>query len=135
TEAGFLTKLPDGDDGRVLFENALAGFYQLSGVDVVREQVEAALGPTNYDIADEGLIVWPDQDYRTEIVYHLGERSKLAGLAGPMIEPQVRGAPLETAPPALDERVVLYRHQAIPWSTWVDAWEAANREEGEVPRL
>ena len=130
--SGFLAKLAEGDDARVLFENALAGFYQLSGVDIVREQIEAALGPTQYDISDEGLIVWPDAGYATEIVYRLDERPPLAGTR---IEPRVRGMPLDVPPPVLDEHVILYRHQAIPWSAWVEAWEAASREDGPVPRL
>ncbi len=43
------------------FRDALAGFYKLAGVDVVREQVEALLpAKTVYDLTAEGLVVWPD---------------------------------------------------------------------------
>ncbi len=57
---GFLDKLPRTSDEHRLFENALGGLYQLAGVDLVREQLEAALGKdTSYDIADEGLVIWP----------------------------------------------------------------------------
>ncbi len=68
--AGWVAAL--GDEERVLFENALAGLYQRAGVDFVREQIEAALPPaTPYDIADEGLVVWPP-GWATELVYDLG---------------------------------------------------------------
>ena len=57
-----------------LFENALGGLYQLAGVDLVREQLTAVLGEkAHYDIADEGLVIWPGEGYRTEVVYLLGE--------------------------------------------------------------
>jgi hypothetical protein len=57
---GFVAHLDD--EHRILFENALAVFYQRAQVQLVREQLEAELGSlAHYDIADEGLVVWPSQ--------------------------------------------------------------------------
>ena len=41
--------------------SALAGFYKLAGVDLVREQIESRLEPgaPPYEVTDESLIVWP----------------------------------------------------------------------------
>ncbi|HWL88255.1 MAG TPA: hypothetical protein VNO21_20770, partial [Polyangiaceae bacterium] len=128
-EPGFLDEMPM-NEARVLFENALAGFYQLAGVDLVREEIEAAVGPARYDISDEGLVLWPDGSYRTEWVYPL-RATKL----GTLIQPRVRGLPPVRAPMVLDERRILFRHRAIAWSAWVDAWEAAARVGGPLPRL
>jgi hypothetical protein len=131
-ELGFLAALANSES-RVLFENALAGFYHYAGVDMVREQIESVLGQTHYDVADEGLVVWPDDEYETEIVYRIHERVPSGGRA--IIEPRVTGTPPATPPKPLDERAILYRHQAIAWADWQRAWEAANQPSGEIPRL
>ncbi|WP_394830607.1 hypothetical protein LVJ94_29280 [Pendulispora rubella] len=130
SESGFLGRLRAEDD-RVLFENALAGFYHLAGVDLVREEIQAMLGATvHYDISDEGLVIWPDPTYRTEVIYPL-RGVKL----GATIEPQVRGAWPVERPPVIDERRFFFRHRPIPWADWQRAWDAAARREGPIPRL
>ncbi|APR80510.1 Hypothetical protein A7982_05857 [Minicystis rosea] len=102
---------------RLLFENALGGLYQLAGVDLVREQIEATLpGSPPYDVCDEGLVVWPGGSYRTEIVYPLDG-------AGDLV-PTVRGEPLPAEPPALDRKRIVFREQPIAWDAWVAAWSA-----------
>jgi hypothetical protein len=128
---GFLDKLPRESDEHRLFENALGGLYQLAGVDLVREQLEAALGKdTSYDIADEGLVIWPGEGYRTEVVYPLGEPR-----AGRRLTPVVRGAALATPPQVIDEAEIRYRLQPILWTAWVQAWDAASQEGAAIPRL
>jgi hypothetical protein len=129
--AGFLAKLPAESDGYRLFENALGGLYQLAGVDLVREQVEAVLGEqVPYDIADEGLVIWPGEGYRTEVVYPLGEPK-----AGRRLAPVVRGDAPAAAPAVIDEAKLRYRLQPIPWTGWVRAWNAASQEGTPIPRL
>ena len=41
----------------ILLATALVGFYKLCGVDLTREQTEAALGPKSppYDVDEQGL--------------------------------------------------------------------------------
>ena len=128
---GFLEKLPPESDGHRLFENALGGLYQLAGVDLVREQLEAVLGKnTHYDIADEGLVIWPGEGYRTEVVYPLDEPR-----AGRRLTPVVRGAALPSPPPVINEAEIRYRLQPILWTAWVQAWGAATQEGAAIPRL
>ncbi|MEM9693352.1 MAG: hypothetical protein AAGA56_12460 [Myxococcota bacterium] len=129
---GFINELCRRDRlGRRLFENALAGFYQRAEVDLVREQIEAELpSGVHYDVSDEGLLVWPDRDYRTELAYPLAKAS------GRVIAPaQVRGEPLEVPPRVLDTRRMFFREQEISWLAWVAAWSAAGHDGAEVPPL
>jgi hypothetical protein len=129
--AGFIDKLPEGSDGRMLFENALAGLYQLAGVDLVREQLAEALGKdTSYDISDEGLVVWPGQGYQTEVVYPLKDSD-----GAPQIAPIVRGAALSPPPPLLSEQRIRFRLQLIAWLSWVRAFSAAEQPGAAIPRL
>ena len=114
--AGFVDALEDGP--RATFETALAGLYKRAGVDVVREQVEALLGADTYDIAAEGLVVWPGEGYETEVVYDLARAGTLQGV--------VRGAPLPTTPRALEANHLRFGRQEILWTSWVEAF----REDG-----
>lgn len=120
-EAGFVAHL--GERDRVLFENALGGLYHLAAVDLVREQVEAQLPEGEaYDIADEGLVVWPGGGWETELVYDLEARGTLT--------PRVRGEGAASPPPALDRARLLFREQPLTYAAWVAAWSAE-----EPPRL
>jgi hypothetical protein len=128
---GFIPLLCDQSaTGARLLENALAGFYQRAEVDLVREQIEAVLDAgAHYDIAAEGLVVWPGRDYRTELVYRLDVRR------GRTIKPRIRGiGPLHPAR-VIDTRQLLYRAQNLSWIGWVGAWGAADHDSAEVPRL
>ena len=82
----------------------------------MREQVETWLGASRigYDIANEGLIVWPGQDYGEQVLYGLqpwdgGEyeedgRGPSGGIAGDASRLQLSRRPL-------------------PWRRWVEIWE------------
>ena len=115
---------------RRIFELALAGFYSLSGVDVVREQVEEVLknggsAPPPYDISDEGMVVWPGRGYQTEVIYDLRSRNLVSAIRGEAYEGEL---------PELAGRQTLYGREPINFSIWTSAWEqlAAGKE---APRL
>jgi len=128
---GFLDRLLAASDGHRLFENALAGLYQLAGVDLVREQLASVLGKeTPYDIADEGLVIWPGEGYRTEVVYPLSEPK-----TGRVLTPAVRGAAPASPPAVIEEATIRYRLQPILWTAWVRAWNTASQEGVAIPRL
>ena len=129
-QAGFVAELVRDPMAARLFENALAGLYALAEVDLVREQLEAELGEgVHYDIADEGLLVWPGVDYETELVYDI------EGAHGLVVEAEVRGEEPEEPPRVLDTRRMFYRDQGVSWLAWVAAWSAASHESMEVPRV
>jgi hypothetical protein len=102
---------------RTVLENALAGFYKLAGVDLVREQLEAVLGDAPYDVSVEGLVAWPGDGYAAEVVYDLRAREP---------RPIARGPALSTEPPSLAGTHARFRDEPIAWSTWVSAWEASS---------
>ncbi len=129
-EPGFIHLLPDKEN-RILFENALAGFYRVAGVDLVREQIRVVLGDhVAYDISNEGLVVWPDEHYRTELIYRLN-----SGFTDPVVEPVVRGETPINAPQSIDLRKIMFRDQHITWADWVKAWSTHDPENGSFSRV
>lgn len=130
-QPGFILSLAQRDpEHALMFENALAGLYQLAEVDIVREQIEAELGEAaHYDIAADGLIVWPEGDYRTELTYDIRDGD------GRVLTPRIRGDEPKLPPPVLDTRRMAFSDQAISWLAWVAAWSAAETEGARIPRL
>lgn len=102
-EAGWVESLDD--TRRVVFRNALCGLYKTGGVDLVREQIEADLGPEAppYDIADSGLLVWAGPGYEVEEVRSL--------------DPFLLGK------------------RPLRWVDWVAAWEADRDGRDRAPLL
>lgn len=115
---------------RTILANALAGFFQLAAVDLVRPQLEACFPPPcpPYDIADRGLVVWPGTDYQTEVVYDLR--------AEPDLHPRVVDGPATAALPVLRADQLFLRRRPIAWEDWVAAWEQyAERDQDRQPLL
>ncbi|HXG10164.1 MAG TPA: hypothetical protein VNK04_10275, partial [Gemmataceae bacterium] len=102
---------------RQVLRAALAGLYKFAGVDLVREQIEACLGPGQvvYDVADEGLVVWAGPSGTVEAVYDLD--------AGPRMEPRIMSGPTAAALPALPAEPLRFDRVLVLWETWVDVWE------------
>lgn len=113
-EAGFADGLED--DARLVLENLLAGVYRLTGCDLVRQTIEHEIEGAAYDIADEGLVVWPGPGYRTELVYALSTVG--------VVVPRHRGDAPEAQGRAIDTRRLLVREQSIRFTDWRDAWDA-----------
>ena len=124
SDAGGLARLAPGQ--RTALELAVAGLYKLAGVDLVRQQIEATLpGTPAYDIADEGLVVWPGQGYRTEVVYPLDpERERLL--------PGIRLSEGHTSPDlsSLPARDVFFHRTPIRWTDWQSAWDRDGAGQG-----
>jgi len=119
---GFITAL--APKPRAVLETALAGLYKKAGVDLVREQIAALLGEgVPYDVAAEGLVVWPGEGYESEVVYDLDGKGLLVGT--------MRGAALAKAPPTLDAERLMFRRQEIRWAAWVEAFA----KDGASPRV
>jgi hypothetical protein len=97
----------------------LAGFYHLAGVDLVREQLTAALpAGAEYDVTAEGLVVRPP-----------GAEYDLADPAAPP-QPPAPGLPPRSAE-------LLFRVPRIRWADWVATWEhdrGSNVDPGPLTR-
>lgn len=113
---------------RDLLEASLAGLYRLAGVDLCREQIESQIQKKSpYDVADEGLIVWPGGDYQSEVVYALADE--------PRLSPTPRGKPPATPPPELDGDQLLLWRQPVPWTTWLALWKSPEATASSLPSL
>jgi hypothetical protein len=136
--AGFVDALDD--DQRRVFEAALAGLYARAAVDLVREQIEAELAAASgdgkappYDVADEGLLVWPAGDYGVEVVYPLDAETELL--------PSARSGAAATGCKPLRASRVVFARQALSWASWSAIWSgtseggAMSSPLGEAPSL
>jgi hypothetical protein len=127
-EPGWLVKLDATQ--REVFEIALAGFYKLAAVDVVREQIEHLLAdgrdaaPPAYDFGDEGLLVWPGRGFETELVYDFRSRR---------VRSHVRGAPLASEPLALRGKHAVFGKEPLYSSVWMTTWQQIARGEHPIP--
>ncbi len=113
-EAGWLDLL--GNDRRVACGRALAGFYALSGVDIVREHLASALHRRyfSYDINDAGLVVWPEERFEAEIVYPFTESRTLFPKPARLAE--------KFQLPRLESDDVFFSRMPIRWSDWTAIW-------------
>jgi hypothetical protein len=124
-ESTWLARL---DPRQVLaFRDALAGFYKLAGVTLVREQVEAALPPrTAFDVTEEGLAVWPAAGTDGVAVYPLE--------GGPELAPRlVAGNGGEWQ--LLAEKSLLFAANPVWWEDWVRTWQKDHDGQGHAPLL
>ncbi len=114
-EPGWLARL-SADEGKTL-TTALAGFYKMSGVNLVREQIEARFEPKvpPYDVSDAGLVVWPDGRYEAQVEYDFGD--------GEVLLPRTTaGKDVEPLPP-LQAYSLFLDNESVSWQRWVEAWE------------
>jgi hypothetical protein len=111
------------------FANSLAGFYKLAGVDLVHEQIVAGLEPAPplYDIAEEGLVVWPNGRFESEVVYDLRESASLS--------PLTTSAASHAQLPALDRQSMVFANWPLYWQRWLEIWERDQGNERPVPRV
>lgn len=101
------------------FGGALVGFYKLAGADLVRDQIRALLGVSwPYDIADDGIVVWPGDDYFAEVVYRIEHNHAL--LVPHWRDDERATTPLPT--PTIERADLLFSHTELTWAEWVEAW-------------
>jgi hypothetical protein len=97
---------------------ALVGFYKLSGVDMVREQIAASFAPRRipYDVMEDGLVVWPDGEYAEEAVYNLWHHQ--------VIRPYPRSVSRNYLLPTLKTESLLFVETPLPWDVWAARWDS-----------
>ena len=95
---------------------ALLGLYKSAGVNLVRQQIEGEFPASvkAYDLTEEGLRIWPGDDFSVEVLYDLGQGQWLAPQA-------VRGLSRVRLPVVERERL-LFSDIPIGWDRWVEAW-------------
>ena len=106
-QSGWLEHL--GDEERRTVADALAGFYKLAGVDLVREQVATVLPQdAAWSMDGDWLVVW--QSGRI-VDYRLNDAS------------------------ALPWDRVLFSRAPLKWADWVEAWQRDQDGKGHEPPL
>ena len=121
---GWAARLGPAD--RHVLAAALAGLYKLAGVDLVRQQIDAQLPhATEWDITGQRLVLAPQGDLETEVVYPLDVEGRL--------EPQVTRGELWRAMPTLDARQILFSQLPVLWDDWVAFWEKSRLSSTGAP--
>jgi hypothetical protein len=123
-DRGWLEEL--GPEPLRAFTTALAGWYKLAGVDLVREQVRGNLPPAvvSFDVIQEGLLVKLAAHQETA-VYPLGDPTV------PVVEPN---GPAALGLPALDPEKLVFARIPVFWDQWVACW-ARDQDSGGNPGL
>jgi hypothetical protein len=116
-QAGWLDLM--GTQRRQACGNAIAGFYALSGVDIIREHLASALHRRyhSYDIADTGLVVWPEADFDAEITYPFSDTRTLVPRPARLAE--------RYQLPRLETDDLFFVRTPIRWTDWVDIWSGS----------
>jgi hypothetical protein len=123
-ESGWLCSI--GVDQRQAFRDALAGFYALAGVRIVREQLAATLPPGGeWEFAADELIVWTDSRRASGVAYNLGR---------PTNPPRSLGGPIETGLPS-NGGALFFGNKPLAWADWVEQWERDRAGKEHVPPL
>jgi hypothetical protein len=113
---------------QVDFANALAGFYKLSAVDLVREQVLAGLPPgfATFELEPDRLAIHPAAAGGRWLRYDLTLRDRA-------LRPEdARGS--RTRGPELDPARILFSCVDLTLAEWEDAWRPP-AEADDPPRL
>ncbi|MGK0482375.1 MAG: hypothetical protein ACJAQ3_002354 [Planctomycetota bacterium] len=119
-QAGWAMTLSGPD--RALLLDALSGFYRLAGVDLIREQIDQSLGAKEmpYDVADQGLVVWPDDHYGDEAFYHLHRKGTL--------RPSPRSVARTYDLIPLNRGALVFSHTPIARAAWEARWASGGQE-------
>jgi hypothetical protein len=103
---------------RTVWEAALAGFYKMGAVELVREHVESGLGlqGTWYDVDASGVTVFTDGDPNSQVYFPVRRgRSRL-----PPRPPEQR-TPLEGG--VLRQPSLVFGDSLVLWNDWVAFWD------------
>jgi hypothetical protein len=109
----------EGD--RAAFSVAILGLYKTAGAELVRQQIETAIpaSVSGYDLATEGLRMWPDSSFETEVLYQFDDEEAFRPQVVRGVEP--RGLPV------LARSRILFREFVVSWRDWVRFWDALKR--------
>jgi len=124
-ERGWLGKLPREQACTLMA--GLAYLYKVAGVDLVREQVRAALPASvaSYDLTPNRLVLWLDQRHGMSILYDLRDPTG-------QMEPLTPAGTPAPGWPVLDKWRVVFSTVPLYWSDWEQVWQ---REREGCPRL
>lgn len=127
SQPGWLCRLrPPAAD---TFCAALAGFYKMCGVELICEQLDAALDLENHAwMVDSGrLVVWPISAPANAVYYHLGDE--------PLLAPRNAQGDLVPGHITLEREEILYSCKPLWWQRWAETWRHDRPDHRSVRRL
>jgi hypothetical protein len=112
-QTGWLQRLTQAE--RSALHNALAGFYQLAGVELVDEQLTSCFDPppAAWDIREDALLVWTERQLAVATCYPLRDRDD-----GPC--PPTPGAVVGQC----DRSQILFSESHVSWRRWIETWSS-----------
>lgn len=121
-EPGWSTTLEDG--AQQALADALTGFYKISGVELIREQIESALDSSaQYEIDDLGLLVGSEPG-SPPVHYDLRESAE-------EMRSTLAGAKLD----GIDLEQLAFFASPVTWELWVEVWDRDQSGGRYPPRL
>lgn len=113
---GWIDRLDESH--KSVLRSALLGFYKAGAVDIIREQIEHRLcqGNHRYDISPQGIVLWPNPDYREEVTYALNEQ--------PLLTPRPRSIAKANGLEPVRRGEIVYHDVTLKWDDWVRTWDA-----------
>ncbi len=123
-ELGWVLLISEAEQ-RLLWR-ALVGFYRLAGVDLIREQIAATFASkvVPYDVAEAGLLVWPDGEYEEEAIYGLN--------SGELIRPYPRHIATKFSLPIVHADSLIFALTPVSWQTWSEQWDSTSAQKSPV---
>jgi len=115
--AGWIDNL--GESQVNLVSVALIGLYKMSGVDIVREQIESMFAPYPVlcEVQRDELLVWPAGRFDFQIMYNLLDESP---------SPRLGMGLTQIALPTLERKRIMMRYVQVSWEDWVGVWEGSD---------
>lgn len=122
-DTGWTTRLADSP--RQALADALTGFYKMSGIELVHEQIEAVLGAgVRYQINDRGLaLCGPTGEIERQIDLRDDEHPH------PATDYPV------SRPAAFEREQLLFAGSPVSWELWVEVWDRDQAGGRHTPRL
>jgi hypothetical protein len=101
---------------------AITGWFKLCGVELLHEQIETCFEPMQpeYDLYDEGIVVWPQEGDDRVILYQLRDD----GRGGPLVSPSS-----PSSLPTLDRQRLVFAAAPLRWRAWIESWQREVSEE------
>ncbi|MDP6958628.1 MAG: hypothetical protein QF645_07415, partial [Planctomycetota bacterium] len=121
-QSGWLVGSYRGNISSPIFRKALEGFFKISGVDLIRDQIESVLPPhSRYDISTGGITCWPPPDFHLEIFYPLKRIL-------PLSRPRYRKIDFPQPPTPIRMKNLVFRKTPVFWNDWEEFWgDQSNR--------
>lgn len=127
SQPGWLCRLPP--PAADIFCAALAGFYKMCGVELICEQLDAALDLESHAwMADSGrLVVWPTSAPAKAVYYHLEDE--------PLLPPRNVQGDLVPGHITLEREEIRYCCKPLWWQRWVETWRHDAPDHRSIRRL